>query len=144
MGEVFAQPQQPGRRLRRGFQHKHAGQHGKLRKVVGQVLLGQRDVLDGRQLDSGSYDRIASSNQKRIASLSRFTFGEQADFGRTEFSSCASCVAIVRLSASRSLVHIGRRESQPQSATAQLAHAARPGAARERVGGLGEIANYGL
>src|SRR3990172_3977766 len=51
MGEVFAQPQQPCPGLRGCFEHKYARQHGKLRKVVGQVLFGERHVLRSRERD---------------------------------------------------------------------------------------------
>ena len=92
MGKVFAQSQQPGRRLRRCFEHKHAGQHRKLRKVVGQVLLGQRDVLDGRQLNV----RLVRPDRIQQPKTHRFAFTRSASKPQLSIVRW-SCVAIARL-----------------------------------------------
>ena len=49
MGEVFGSADQPGAGLGHGLKHQDAGHDGEARKVVGQVFLGQAQILDGDQ-----------------------------------------------------------------------------------------------
>ena len=48
VGEVLADAHQPRPRLGQRLEHQHARHHGKVRKMVGQILLGHRQRLHRR------------------------------------------------------------------------------------------------
>jgi hypothetical protein len=53
VSKIFRLPYQPRCRFDQSFQQKHAGQYRERRKVVGEIFLRQRNVLDRCDLLAG-------------------------------------------------------------------------------------------